>query len=367
MRQTNNAIAGTGRIGRPLFWEMIRRSIDGDPVKVVAVSDWDKNYEKLDMEKRAKRLVDKLTQPDDLTSQVPPFNVELRDHQIIIDGDKKNPVAIYTEEHPSKVPWGSFGDLTVHDATGVFKSREKARLFLEGGASRVLNAAPMDWTEPEEPIPHYIHSINSDLFVPLNDRIASYTSCTTKNLAYFVQTILDEGWEISEGSFFGVHAATSSQGILKTMNNAIVASSGASKSLARAIPRLEGKVSGYVIRVPTTNGSYSKLTLMVNTDHWLSPEEVEQAVVSGSERYPDELSFTHLENPDLVNIRSKEYEGFSTVVVMPRLKVSEAGILDGRKQTKIEALLMYNNEHAPACSQARFAVEIAPKILGGYK
>mgnify|MGYP003309692209 CR=1 FL=1 len=51
-------------------------------------------------------------------------------------------IKIFSERNPEDLPWGDLGVDVVMECTGIFTSKEKAKLHLNAGAKRVLISAP---------------------------------------------------------------------------------------------------------------------------------------------------------------------------------------------------------------------------------
>ena len=103
-------------------------------------------------------------------------------------------------------------------------------------------------------------------------RIISNASCTTNCLAPVVM-ILDKLVGIESGYMTTIHSYTGDQSTLDTLHSdlrrartasesLIPSTTGAAKSLGLVLPKLNGKLDGTAIRVPTTNVSLIDLTFL---------------------------------------------------------------------------------------------------------
>ncbi|HMK59799.1 MAG TPA: glyceraldehyde 3-phosphate dehydrogenase NAD-binding domain-containing protein [Dissulfurispiraceae bacterium] len=202
---------------------------------------------------------------------------------MLIDGV---PVFILREaRNPRDIPWKKLGVKLVVDATGKYTDptlssdakNGACRGHLEAGAEKVIVSAPFKIKEKGRPMPDdaktIISGINDDEYDHARHNIVSAASCTTTCLAYMVKPLLDyfgPGKMLSL-SMATVHAATGSQEVLdrlpkegatdlrknrSIMNNIILTSTGAARTLALVLPEMN-KI-GFIaqsVRVPIATGS----------------------------------------------------------------------------------------------------------------
>ncbi len=202
---------------------------------------------------------------------------------MLIDGV---PVTILRDtRNPKDIPWKAHGVKLVVDATGKYtdptlQSDAKngaCRGHLDAGAEKVIVSAPFKIKEKGRPMPDdastIISGINDDSYRHSQHRIVSAASCTTTCLAYMVKPLLDyfgPGKMLSL-SMATVHASTGSQEVLdrlpkegatdlrknrSIMNNIILTSTGAARTLALVLPEMN-KI-GFIaqsVRIPIATGS----------------------------------------------------------------------------------------------------------------
>ena len=154
------------------------------------------------------------------------------------------------------------------ECTGLFTSADKARIHLDNGAKRVLVSAPSAGADKT-----IVFGVNENKLTK-KDLIVSIASCTTNCLAP-VLNVLDKKFGIANGWMTTVHAYTGDQQLLdknhKDFRRAraanlsmIPTSTGAAKAIGLVLPKLDGKMDGIAIRVPTPDVSVVELALNVN-------------------------------------------------------------------------------------------------------
>jgi len=128
-----------------------------------------------------------------------------------------------------------------------------------------------------------IYGINHESYNPLHHHIISAASCTTTGLAHMIKPLLEdkETANVLTASLSTVHAATNTQSVLDSvpssgakdlrknrsvLNNIILSSTGAAKTLEKVIPQI--KSFGFMadsIRIPTTSVSLIALNITFNS------------------------------------------------------------------------------------------------------
>merc|ERR1711990_1237710 len=81
-----------------------------------------------------------------------PGTVEKTDGGILVNGSK---VDVYHETDPTKIGWGKSGSDYVCESTGVFLTKEKGDLHIQGGAKKVVLSAP-----PKDDAPIFVVGVN---------------------------------------------------------------------------------------------------------------------------------------------------------------------------------------------------------------
>jgi glyceraldehyde 3-phosphate dehydrogenase len=227
------------------------------------------------------------------------------------------------ERDPALIPWGENGVDLVIEATGKFTDAQKSRVHIDGGAKKVLIAAPGKGEDVT-----LVLGVNEENYDPAKHHIISNASCTTNCLAPVAKVLLDN-FGIKRGLMTTVHSYTNDQVILDgshkdlrraraAATNIVPTTTGAAKALSLVIPELKGKVDGFSLRVPTP--TVSIVDFVVETDSTVTKEQINQAFIAASESdvmrgilgYTDEP----LVSSDLrQDSRSSIVDGLSTMVI----------------------------------------------------
>lgn len=202
---------------------------------------------------------------------------------ITVDGKK---VLFHAEMDPKNIPWGKDGVDYVVESTGVFLTKEKAQAHIDGGAKKVIYSGPS-----KDDTPMFVMGVNQDSYTK-DMTFVSNASCTTNCLAPIAK-VLDETFGIKEGLMTTIHSTTGTQkcvdapskkdwrGGRAASGNIIPSSTGAAKAVGKVYPKLNGKLTGISMRVPTLDVSVVDLT--VNLEKAASKEDICAAMKKASE------------------------------------------------------------------------------------
>ena len=249
------AINGYGRIGRNVLRALFESG--RKDVEIVAIKDLgDANINA------------HLTKRDTVHG---PFNgtVEVADGAIIVNGKT---IKVFSERDPSKLPWGALGIDVVLECTGIFRTKEKCHPHIQAGAKKVIISAPADKNEADATI---VFGVNHNI-LKASDTIISNASCTTNCLAPLVQPLHAKIGLVS-GLMTTIHSYTNDQVLTDVYHsdlyraraaalNMIPTKTGAAQAVGLVLPELNGKLSGFAIRVPTANVSVVDLTFVAARD-----------------------------------------------------------------------------------------------------
>ena len=264
------AINGYGRIGRNVLralFESGRKDIE-----IVAINDLGDA-----------KINAHLTKRDTVHG---PFNgtVEVGDGAIIVNGKA---IKAFSERDPSKLPWGALGVDVVLECTGIFRKKEKCMAHIHAGAKKVIISAPADGNAADATI---VFGVN-DSVLKATDQVISNASCTTNCLAPLVQPLHAKLGLVS-GLMTTIHSYTNDQVLTDVYHsdmyraraaalNMIPTKTGAAQAVGLVLPELNGKLSGFAIRVPTANVSVVDLTFVAGRE--TNKDEVNAILKEASE------------------------------------------------------------------------------------
>src|SRR4051812_37043759 len=261
-------ISGFGRIGRLVFRVLTERPQEFEVAAINDLSD-------------AKHLA-LLLKYDSVHGRFK-GTVEAGEQSLIVNGKE---IRITTEKDPANLPWKALKVQVALESTGFFTSRAGLQKHIDAGAERVILSAPakdkLDAT--------IVLGVNDQTLKP-GDRIVSNASCTTNCLAPMAK-VLHEAFGIEKGLMTTCHAYTNDQRVADQIHsdpyraraaaiNIIPSTTGAAKAVGEVIPELNGKLSGYSLRVPVPDGSITDLTSYLKRDTtW---DEVNAAIKAAAE------------------------------------------------------------------------------------
>ena len=272
---TNIVLYGFGRIGRLVARMMTQTTGPGNYfiLKAIVIRKATED----DIFKRASLLMrDSVHGPFDGTVRVDEENSTL-----VING---NPVKVIYASNPDEVNYEDYEILNpvVIDNTGVWRDEKGLSKHIKSGASKVILTAPA-----KGDLKNIVYGINDDILTD-NDSIISAASCTTNAIVPILKAVNDE-YKIRGGHIETVHAYTNDQNLIDNFHkgdrrgrgaplNMVITTTGAVKAVAKALPELEGKLTGNAIRVPTPNVSLAILSLAL--DNEVTVEQINQYLKS---------------------------------------------------------------------------------------
>jgi len=312
-------INGFGRIGRLLFRVLYGRP---EEFRVVWVND-------LTDDPTLEYLIQYDTVHGRFTGNLEPGGLG----EFFIDGRR---VHVTSERDPGKIQWGEKSVDIVVEATGLFRTREKAALHLVGGAKKVVISAPAQGDIDAT----IVIGVNHET-LQADHKVVSNASCTTNALAPAVK-VLNDAFGITNGMMTTIHAFTNDQRLLDlphkkyrraraAPNNIVPTTTGAAKAVGLVLPALEGKLSGMSVRVPVPDGSL--VDLVVNLETKTSKEAINAAFEVASEGpMKNVLSYTE---DEIVS---------SDIVGQPESSIIDALSTDMIGENMAKILTWYDNE-----------------------
>ena len=263
-------INGFGRIGRSYLRAALANAAD---VEVVAVND--------------------LTDANTLATLLEWDSISGHLDGVRADGDTiwvgEKAIKVLSQRDPGAINWGDFGADVVIESTGFFTDGAKARAHLNGGAKKVIISAPA-----KGDVPTFVLGVNDHTLDPTAADVFSNGSCTTNSVAPLAK-VLNDAFGIETGLMTTVHAYTGDQRLLDAPHSdlrraraaavsTIPTSSGAAKAIGKVIPELDGRLTGFALRVPVPVGSITDLTVVLNRE--ASAVEVNQAFAEAAASGP---------------------------------------------------------------------------------
>jgi glyceraldehyde 3-phosphate dehydrogenase len=336
---------GFGRIGRLLARLLIERQGTNNKLRLRAIvvrggSDGD-------LEKRASLL-----RRDSVHG---PFN-----GSITVDKERKALLAngsfiqvIYANS-PQEVDYTQYGinNAIVVDNTGMWRDRDGLGMHLQSeGAKKVLLTAP-----GKGDIKNIVHGVNHADILD-SDTIMSAASCTTNAITPVLKA-LDEKFGITNGHVETVHSYTNDQNLIDNFHkgerrgrsaplNMVLSETGAATAVAKAFPKLAGKLTGNAIRVPTPNVSMAILSL--NLERATTKDEVNDflqyaSLFSDLQHQIDFTQSTEIVSSDLVGARATSIVDSTATIVA---------------ENRVNLYVWYDNEFGYSCQVMRVVRDMA--------
>lgn len=343
--QTDVVLYGFGRIGRILARLLIEKAGSGDGLRVKAIVV--RQNGKNDLQKRASLLRrDSVHGPFAGT-----ISVDEEDGAIIANG---NYIKVIYANDPSKVDYTQYGinNAVVIDNTGRWRDDEGLSQHLQSkGVARVMLTAP-----GKGDMKNIVHGVNNHL-IEDSDKIISAASCTTNAIVPPLKAIEDK-YGIEHGHVETVHSFTNDQNLLDNFHkgprrgraaplNMVLTETGAATAAAKALPSLQGKLTGNSIRVPTPNVSMALLNLTLGRDTTL--EELNNYLRWVSLHSPLQRQVDFVSSPDAV---STDFVGSRHASVID----AEATIVNGKHCV---LYVWYDNEFGYSCQVLRILQQIS--------
>ena len=336
---------GFGRIGRLLARLLIERQGKANKLRLRAIVV--RGGKDGDLEKRASLL-----RRDSVHG---PFNGSITiDHERQAIKANGSFIQIIYANSPDEVDYTKYGidNAIVVDNTGMWRDRDGLGLHLKAkGAAKALLTAP-----GQGDIKNIVHGVNHEDILA-EDTILSAASCTTNAITPVLKA-LDEEYGIDSGHVETVHSFTNDQNLIDNYHkadrrgrsaplNMVITETGAAKAVAKAYPKLAGKLTGNAIRVPTPNVSMAilNLNLKTSTDKLAVNEFLrDTALFSSLQHQIDYTASKEIVSTDLVGSRAASVvDSQATIVADNRLTL----------------YVWYDNEFGYSCQVMRVVRDMA--------
>ncbi|WPR66476.1 glyceraldehyde-3-phosphate dehydrogenase [Glutamicibacter protophormiae] len=258
---TDVVLYGFGRIGRLLARILIERGGYGLRLRAIVVRKGSDD----DIVKRASLLRrDSVHGKFDGT-----ITVDEENNTILANGTL---IQVIYSNDPATIDYTAYGidNAIVVDNTGRWRDEAGLSQHLQSkGVSRVLLTAPGKGN-----LKNIVHGIN-DSDITADDKIVSAASCTTNAITPVLKALNDK-FGVIHGHVETVHSFTNDQNLIDNFHkgerrgrsavlNMVITETGAAKAVSKALPELEGKLTGNAIRVPTPDVSMAILNLNLET------------------------------------------------------------------------------------------------------
>ncbi len=254
---TDVVLYGFGRIGRLLARLLIEKTGGGHSLRLRAIVVRGHGG---DLEKRASLL-----RRDSVHGSFQgTITVDEEQNALIANG---NVIKVIYADAPDTIDYTSYGisNAVVIDNTGKWRDHDGLALHLRAtGVSRVL------LTAPGKGVKNIVMGVNHG-DVATDDVILSAASCTTNAITPILKAVNDK-FGVIKGHVETVHAYTNDQNLIDNYHkgdrrgraaglNMVITETGAAKAVSKALPEMEGRLTGSSIRVPTPNVSMAILNL----------------------------------------------------------------------------------------------------------
>ncbi len=266
LQQTKDVVLyGFGRIGRLLARILIEKAGGGTNLRLKAIVVRNGGAAN-DLEKRASLLRrDSVHGPFEGT-----ISVDAETNTLIANGNR---IQVIYSNGPDQVDYTQYGinNAIIIDNTGIWRDEAGLSLHLKSkGAAKVLLTAPGKGN-----IKNIVYGINNDQ-IDQADVILSAASCTTNAITPVLKAIDDE-FDVVDGHVETVHSYTNDQNLIDNYHkgsrrgrsaplNMVITETGAAKAVAKALPKMAGRLTGNAIRVPTPNVSMAILNLNLSKE-----------------------------------------------------------------------------------------------------
>ncbi|MFR0636804.1 glyceraldehyde-3-phosphate dehydrogenase [Arthrobacter sp. LS16] len=334
---TDVVLYGFGRIGRLLARILIERGGYGLRLRAIVVRKGSDD----DIIKRASLLRrDSVHGRFDGT-----ITVDEENNTILANGTL---IQVVYSNDPATIDYTAYGidNAIVVDNTGRWRDEAGLSQHLQSkGVARVLLTAPGKGS-----LKNIVHGIN-DSDITADDKIVSAASCTTNAITPVLKALNDK-FGVIHGHVETVHSFTNDQNLIDNFHkgerrgrsavlNMVITETGAAKAVSKALPELEGKLTGNAIRVPTPDVSMAILNLNLETA--TDKDELNNYLRETSLGAELHKQIDYIDSPDVV---STDFVGSRRAGIVDGL----ATIATGKNAV---VYVWYDNEFGYSCQVVR--------------
>jgi len=350
--QADVVLYGFGRIGRLLARLLIEKTGGGQSLRLraIVVRKGGDN----DLAKRASLL-----RRDSVHGTFQgTITVDEEQNALIANG---NVIKVIYASSPDTIDYTDYGisNAVVIDNTGKWRDEDGLSLHLRAnGVSKVM------LTAPGKGIKNIVMGVNQK-DIEDTDTILSAASCTTNAITPILKALNDK-YGVENGHVETVHAYTNDQNLIDNYHkgdrrgraaglNMVLTETGAAKAVSKALPELEGKLTGNSIRVPTPNVSMAILNLNLETE--VEREELNDYLRHMALHSDLQKQIDYTDSPEAV---SSDFVGSRAAGVVDGL----ATIATGKKSCVI--YVWYDNEFGYSCQVIRMLQHVTSTALPAF-
>lgn len=347
---TDVVLYGFGRIGRLLARLLIEKTGGGHSLRLRAIVVRGKGG---DLDKRASLLRRDSVHGSFLGT----ITVDEENSALVANG---NVIKVIYADAPDTIDYTAYGisNAVIIDNTGKWRDRDGLSLHLRAnGASRVI------LTAPGKDIKNIVMGVNNG-DIALEDTILSAASCTTNAITPVLKAIQDQ-YGVKNGHVETVHAYTNDQNLIDNYHkgdrrgrsaalNMVLTETGAAKAVSKALPEMEGKLTGNSIRVPTPNVSMAILNL--NLEKATTKDEINDYLRDISLHSSLQKQVAYSNSPEAV---STDFVGSRAAGVVDSL----ATIVNA---DSCVLYVWYDNEFGYSCQVIRLLQQMTQSALPAY-
>jgi glyceraldehyde 3-phosphate dehydrogenase len=196
------------------------------------------------------------------------------------------------------------------------------------------------------------------------DKVLSAASCTTNAITPVLKAVND-AFGVENGHVETVHAYTNDQNLIDNYHkgdrrgraaglNMVLTETGAAKAVSKALPEMEGKLTGNAIRVPTPNVSMAILNLNLNKE--VTRDQLNEYLRDAALHSPLQKQIDYSNSPEAV---STDFVGSRAAGIVDAL----ATIATGKRCV---LYVWYDNEFGYSCQVIRMVQKMANVTLPAF-